>query len=194
MAKHFTYKLMEIVLFVLSSSPKAINRLKARKGGYFKGRVLKETHKEVWIEPINQELMERLRKTSFARAGALVGQRLIEFSAPNRDEVSECSEGYYDEWYYDDLLWQYAERTRILRQKYQGKKVRFIECVCIPKKQVIHFHGEKRRFNDAMKKLASSHLVKKGNTKKAKSKKVDRWTYRPAKPGPTLDELTKMLK
>ena len=171
----FIYKLAEVVMFVITSSPCAINRMKARKGGFFKGKVLKETSRDVWIEPMNDELTERLAKLSFFRDVAVINKKQV--VVLNDNEM-------------DDPQWMKS----CLQRRYKTKDVRFADCVIIPKRQVEHWLGEKRRFNDAMQKLASSHLVKKGNTKKAKPKKVDRWTYRPAKPGPTLDELTKMLK
>lgn len=159
MAK-YVFKLMEIVMFVITSNPKAINRMKARKGGFFKGRVIRETSKEVWIEPLNKELSKRLENTSFFRVCAVIKGKKAQLVP------TSCEE--------DNL---YME---IIKDKHGRKNVRFTGIVILPKKQVDHFHGEKKRFNDALSELAKSDLVKKrnhGKDKKKGTKKTD-WVYK----------------
>lgn len=155
----FIYKLAEVVMFVVTSNPKAINRMKARKGGFFKGRVLRETSRDVWIEPLNDDLVKRLAKTSFFRDVAIVKGKIAVL-------LSES-----------DMADPEGTKAR-LRDKYRTRNVRFADCVVIPKRQVEHFLGETRRFNDSLNKLANSHLVKKGNTKKTKPKKNTNWVYK----------------
>ena len=159
MTKHFIYTLAEVVMFVLSSNPNTIVRMKKRAGGFFKGRVLKETSKDVWIEPLNDDLVGRLAKTSFFQEVAVIKGRFV-VTLNGRDMTDPQGTKY------------------VLRVKYNTEDVRFADCVVIPKKQVEHWLGEKRRMADALDRLATSPLVKKGNTKKAKAKKTSKWVYR----------------
>ena len=156
MAK-YVFKLMEIVMFVITSNPKAINRMKARKGGFFKGRVVRETSKEVWIEPLNKELAQRLENTSFFRICAIIKGKKVQLVPSEEDNL------YMD----------------VLKDKHGRRNIRFTGIVIIPKKQVDHFYGEKKRFNDALGELAKSNLVKKHTHDKGKknTKKTD-WVYK----------------
>jgi hypothetical protein len=154
----FIYKLAEVVMFVITGSPRAINRMKARKGGFFKGRVLKETSKDVWIEPLNEALTERLMNLSFFRDVAIIKSGRV--VVLNEQDMKDL-QGTKDK----------------MCAKHKTNDIRFANCVIIPKKQVEHWLGEKRRFNDSLEALAKSDLVKE-RSKKTKMKKDIHWVYK----------------
>ena len=156
MAKYI-YKLAEIVMFVLSSNPAAVTRMKKERKNFFKGKVIRETAKEVWIEPLNKDLAARLEETSFFRVCIIIDGKRAQLVPPSCED---------DNFYIE-----------IIKDRHGRKNVRTTGIVIIPKKQVDHFYGEKRRLYDAMDQLINSDLVKVHNKKK-KGKKAQNWVYK----------------
>lgn len=157
MAKYI-YKLAEIVMFVLSSNPATITRMKKQRKGFFKGYVVRETSKEVWIQPMHKDLAERLEGTSFHRVCAVVDDKKAYLLPENAIENNFL---FYD-----------------LKEKYGTGRIDVIDIVVVPKKQTEHFYGERRRFQDAMDKLIHSDLVKEHGGRKKKTKKTTDWVYK----------------
>jgi len=171
MVQRYLFAIGEVVMFVLSSNHSAIKRMKDRAGGYFKGTVVKETKNVMYIKPHNKGLLDRLKDTNFYCQGVVVGNRLLteswlvkEYGVAPRSMV-EC-----------DL------HTIAANFKVNASKVQVVECLIIPKKQVEHWLGEKRRLNDALDALKQSSLVKK-HTKSAKklTDKHQEWVWTPEK-------------
>lgn len=146
MAKRFLFQLAEVVMFIVSSNPSAIRRMKARAGGFFKGTVLRETRTMVYIKPLNKDLMERMKGTSFYHEGVLVKGRLLDINTVSDLTLSDRN---------------------------------IIEYLAIPKKQVEHWLGEKRRLNDALDRLRGSDLVKNSSNSQKKVNRTQKWVYNP---------------
>jgi len=165
MAKKAIFKLMDIVMFVITTNPSAIKRMKERKGGFFKGTVIRVTRTDVWIKPLNKSLLDRLRGTSFFRQAWKMKGRFI-----TKEELNKCGYCLLED---DDL---HKFNINHIERLYNTNKVELVEYVVIPKKQVAHFYGEHKRLTMALEKLKKTDLVKK-NTKKKTHKKSNKWVY-----------------
>ena len=169
MVQRYLFAIGEMVMFVLSSNHSAITRMKARAGGFFKGTVLKETKSLMYIKPFNKGLLDRLKDSNFYCQGVVVGNRLLTKS-----------------W----LVKEYGIAPRCMREsdlnklatafKVSASRVQVVECLIIPKKQVEHWLGEKRRLNDALDALRNSNLVKKTKAaKKRVNNHQQKWVWKP---------------
>ena len=170
MVKRFLFNIGEVVMFVISSNPSTISRMKARSGGFFKGTVVRENRSSIYIKPLNKEFMDRMKNTSFYSQAIQVKDKFITrqdltnrgWSTPSdltRMSLSDVAAAYK------------------LPEKYVKKHALIVEYLSIPKKQVEHWLGEKRRLNDALDKLRQSGLVKDSADSQKKKTKTQKWVY-----------------